>query len=132
MTDRREFSVALQIAIQTRARDSSWRIHCEACGKWCAKRAAYQIDHVIPEGMRPLVDLQKKLVAADGQLLCLECHDKKTDADKASIGLAKRQEAYHLGIEKPGKKKLWRKPQKERAPYRPCVGQLQIARRFGQ
>jgi HNH endonuclease len=128
MTNRREFSVALQIAIQTRARDSSWRIHCEGCGKWCAKRADYHIDHVIPEGM--LADKARALVAADGQLLCVDCHDIKTDKDKAAIGLAKRREAYHLGIEKPGKKKLRTRPRKERQPYRPAVGQSQVARRY--
>lgn len=110
MTMRREFDVATTLAIVNRATDSSWRIHCESCGVWCKSRRNYHIDHVIPEGMRPKDDKAHKLTPADGQLLCLDCHDKKTDKDKSEIGLAKRREAYDKGIEKPHKQKFKRWP----------------------
>lgn len=128
MSGYRKFSVAVQIAIVNRASDSSWRIHCERCGKWCRKRADYQIDHVIPEGMRPLEDKKRALTAADGQLLCLDCHDLKTDKDKGEIALAVRREAYSLGIDKPGKKKIRTRPRKERPPYRPPPGLPRLMR----
>jgi HNH endonuclease len=124
----RKFSVVVQVAITNRAMDSSFRLHCEACGKWCPKRADYEIDHVIPEGMRPAADKLEKLKPADGQLLCRECHDKKTDKDKGEIALAVRREAYSLGIEKPGKKKMRSKPRKERPPYRPAAGPPRLMR----
>lgn len=126
----RKFSVAVLIRIVLRA-SVGGRVHCERCGKWCPKRKDYQIDHVIPEGMRPPEDLKRALVAADGQLLCLDCHDRKTDKDKGEIALAVRREAYALGIERPDKKKMRGRPRKERAPYRPTVGKPRIAREYG-
>lgn len=128
MTDRRNFSVVIQVAITNRAMDSSFSVHCEACGKWCPKRADYEIDHIIPEGMRPAADKLEKLKPADGQLLCRECHDRKTDKDKGEIALAVRREAYSLGIERPGKKKMRSKPRKERPPYRPAAGPPRLMR----
>lgn len=129
MTERREFDVATKIAIVNRASDSSWRIHCERCGLWCKSRRDYQIDHVIPEGMRPLIDKERKLSAADGQLLCLVCHDEKTDKDKSEIGLAKRQEAYDKGIDKPRKRKWRRWPPRVRERERPpAVGKPRLMR----
>lgn len=120
MTERREFDVKARVAIIFRACGSGRVPHCEKCGAWCPKRKDYHIDHVIPEGMRPIADQARKLVAADGQLLCLDCHDAKTDKDKAEIGLAKRREAYHRGVEKPHKQKFRRWPpqvrERERKP----------------
>lgn len=129
MSDRREFDVATQIAIVNRASDGSWRIHCECCGEWCPKRKDYHIDHVIPEGMRPLADKARKLVAADGQLLCVECHDKKTDKDKSEIGLAKRREAYDKGVKRPGKQGFHRWPPRVQRPhYQPVDGMPRLMR----
>jgi hypothetical protein len=93
---RREFSQSDRIAIVGRASDGAGRVHCERCGAWCKRRADYQIDHVVPEGMRPDADLARKLTPADGQLLCVAvCHPGKTKADKGDIGEAKRREARH-------------------------------------
>jgi hypothetical protein len=93
---RREFTQDDRIAIKGRATDSSGRVHCEGCGVWLPKRSDYQIDHIIPEGMRPLIDLQRKLTPADGQLLCIAvCHPRKTGDDKGDIGEAKRREGKH-------------------------------------
>jgi hypothetical protein len=93
---RREFTQADKIAIRGRATDSSGNVHCEGCGVWLKRKTDYQIDHVIPEGMRPLADLKRKLTPADGQLLCVAvCHPAKTKGDKGHIGEAKRREAKH-------------------------------------
>jgi hypothetical protein len=128
---RLEFTVAVQVAIVNRASDSSWRIHCESCGVFCKSRADYEIDHIRAEGMRPIGETPRKLTAADGQLLCTAvCHPEKTKADKGDIALAKRQEAYALGIEKPGKKKIRRRKREKRPAYRPPPGRTEIARRF--
>lgn len=124
----RKFSVAARIAIVARASDMSFRVHCERCGEWCKSRKDYQIDHVIPEGMRPAEDVSRPLVAADGQLLCLDCHDKKTDGDKARIALAVRREAYALWIEPSGKKKMRARPKAPKPPFRPCAGSPRLAR----
>jgi hypothetical protein len=93
---RREFTQEDRIAIRGRATDSSGNVHCEGCGVWLKRKTDYQIDHVIPEGMRPLADLKRKLRPADGQLLCVAvCHPAKTKDDKGHIGEAKRREAKH-------------------------------------
>ena len=126
----RKFSTSVRIDIVDRATIGG-RIHCERCGKFCRKRADYQIDHVIPEGMRPAEDKKRALVAADGQLLCAgpdSCHDKKTDKDKGEIALAVRREAYALGIERPGKIKMRSRPRKERPPYQPAAGVPRLQR----
>jgi HNH endonuclease len=125
---RREFSIADQIAIVRGATDSSYRIHCSSCGVWCKSRKDYQIDHVIPEGMRPAADRRRKLVRADGQVLCLRCHSEKTPRDVSDIGEAKRREAYAAGLERPGKKKIAH-AKRERQPYRPPAGTPALARR---
>lgn len=128
---RREFTLDDRIAIRGRATDSSGNVHCEGCGVWLKHKADYQIDHVIPEGMRPLADLERKLTPADGQLLCVAvCHPEKTEDDKGDIGEAKRREAAHLGVDKPGKTKIPRRRKRERPPYRPPSGQPAMARRY--
>lgn len=127
----RKFSVAACIAIVERA-SAGGRIHCERCGRWCPKRADYQIDHIIPEGIRPAEDLKRALVAADGQLLCLDCHDKKTDKDKGEIAVAHRRQAYALGLERPGKPKMRSRPKAPRPAYKPAAGKPRIAREYGQ
>jgi hypothetical protein len=123
----RKFSAAVQVAIVERAKVDG-AICCERCGEWCPKRSDYQIDHVIPEGMRPAEDLKRALKPADGQLLCLDCHDVKTDVDKARIALAVRREAYAHGIERPGKKKMRSRPKERKPRYRPAAGVPRLAR----
>lgn len=126
----RKFSVAVRIRIVLRA-SIGGQVHCERCDKWCPKRKDYQIDHVIPEGMRPPEDLKRALVAADGQLLCLDCHDRKTDKDKGEIAVAHRRQAYALGLERSGKKKIRLRAKAPRPPYKPAAGKPRIAREYG-
>jgi HNH endonuclease len=132
---RREFSLADRIAIRGRASDASGRVHCERCGRWCPKKADYQIDHVIPEGLRPAADLGRKLTPADGQLLCVAvCHPEKTKGDKGDIGKAVRLEAAHLGVSTPPARKINWGARKEPKPAVTKIanGKSRIAREYGQ
>lgn len=130
---RREFSVSDRIAIVGRASDGAGKIHCERCGAWCQKKADYQIDHVIPEGMRPAVDLKRKLTPADGQLLCVAvCHPRKTEKDKGDIGKAVRLEAARLGVKTPPRRKINWGRQEPKPPLKVAAGKPRLAREYGQ
>lgn len=87
-----EFSPAVRRAIEARATDESGLVHCERCGVWCKSRSDYEIDHKRAEGLQPIGEKRRKLVAADGELMCLDCHAKKTLEDKGFIAEAKRRE----------------------------------------
>ena len=130
---RREFTLADRIAIRGRATDASGRVHCERCGRWCPKKADYEIDHVIAEGKRPAADLARKLTPADGQLLCVAvCHPQKTKIDKGDIGKAVRLEAAALGVKPPRRKINWgtRKEPKPKLT-KVAIGKSRIAREYG-
>jgi hypothetical protein len=129
---RREFSQSDKIAIRRRAADSSGRVHCERCGRWCPKKADYQIDHILAEGMRPAADFKRKLTPADGQLLCIAvCHPVKTKADKGNIGEAKRREAAELGFRPAPKRKIgWGHEKAARPPLKVANGLPAMARRY--
>ena len=131
---RREFTLADRIAIRGRASDAQGRVHCERCGRWCPKKADYQIDHIIAEGLRPAADLKRKLTPADGQLLCVAvCHPVKTDDDKGRIGKAKRLEAAHVGVNKPPARKInWGHEKEARPALKVANGKPRIAREYGQ
>jgi hypothetical protein len=130
---RREFSQSDRIAIRGRASDGSGRVFCEGCGVWLKQRADYEIDHVIPEGMRPLADLQRKLTPADGRLLCVAvCHPRKTKDDKGDINEGKRREAAELGLRTPPRRKIgWGREKADRPPLQVAPGKPSIARRYG-
>jgi hypothetical protein len=128
---RREFSQSDRIAIVRRATDSSGRIHCSRCGAWVKRRADYQIDHVLAEGMRPAADLKRKLTPADGQLLCVAvCHPRKTTEDKGEIAEAKRREAAELGLRTPRRKIGWGREKADRPPLKVANGPPAMARRY--
>ena len=92
------FSSALKRAIERRATDMTGRKWCEQCGAECVTRADYQIDHCVPEGVQPANDNRPPLTADDGKLLCLACHDKKTERDVFEIAKAKRLIEKHRVI----------------------------------
>lgn len=131
---RRNFTLADRIAIVGRASDPAGRVHCERCGAWCRKRADYEIDHVVPEGMRPAADLTRKLTPADGQLLCVAlCHPQKTRADKGDIGKAKRLESAELGVKPPPRRKInWGHEREDKPPLKVAAGKPRLAREYGQ
>jgi hypothetical protein len=106
-------------------------ICCEKCGQALgAKR--YEIDHIIPEALRPEADKQKKITIAEGQLLGFCCHrgaDGKTNQDVKAIAKAKRVYDRANGLKSPKQKipgrgfplseKAARRQTKPALPYRP-------------
>jgi hypothetical protein len=125
---RREFPQSVQVQIIARATVGS-RVHCEnpKCGAWI-KNKKWEIDHIIAEGL--VIDKAKKLTAADGQLLCISCHDAKTPGDTSAIAEAVRREARDMGARKPGKKEIDHPPKPKREPYQPAAGVPEIMRRY--
>lgn len=69
-----EFSKATKREIYIRAGGPETP-HCECCGM-PVKNKCFEYDHICEEWER--TDGREKLTAADGQLLCIPCHDKKT------------------------------------------------------
>lgn len=97
---RREFNTTARRAIVERATGDDGRIRCEACGSDLTAKA-FEIDHVIPEGLVPEWRKDKPLTAAEGQLLGACCHrgeEGKTNKDVKQIAKAKRQRAKHQGL----------------------------------
>jgi HNH endonuclease len=88
------FSAASTRTIVQRATDMQGRTWCEECGRECPTRADFELDHCVAEGRR-VQDKRAPLTAEDGQLLCLDCHDKKTRRDRYEIDKTKRLEGKH-------------------------------------
>lgn len=99
---RREFSRNQKEQIVERSKRNGV-ICCEGCGLVLAGKK-YEIDHRIPEALRPEADKKLPLSIADGQLLGKDCCHRgkhgKTIKDVAQIAKAKRQNARHLGIKR--------------------------------
>jgi hypothetical protein len=75
-------------------------VYCEGCGV-ALKQGAWEIDHIIAEGLRPEADKQRPITIAEGQLLGKCCHrgpDGKTNKDVKAIAKSNRQFAGHNGI----------------------------------
>jgi len=92
---RREFTQSQREAIRRRATNAAGEICCEGCGAVLTGKRR-EIDHIIPEALRPEADKKKPLTIADGQLLGECCHrgpDGKTRHDVAQIAKGKRQNA---------------------------------------
>jgi hypothetical protein len=109
---RQEFSDGVMLEIIRRATDQDEKTRCENCGLWVKSRNEFEIDHTLSEGMRPLGEtMRPRLTAKDGQLLCLTCHDEKTNDDSQQRSKAKRREM--------------------KQPLKVVKGLTNIARRFG-
>lgn len=99
---RREFTQKQREAIVERATKNSV-ICCEGCNLVLAGKA-YEIDHIIPEALRPSADKKTKLTIADGQLLGFCCHrgpDGKTAKDVKQIAKGRRQFNKDKGLTRP-------------------------------
>jgi hypothetical protein len=118
---RREFSRTVYAQIVHRATQSG-QVACEGCGLILGRKP-YHVDHTIPDAL--FLDKGRKLTAADGKLLGVECcHAPKTKDDVAVIAEAKRREAKHLGMKTRQKQKIPSqpkapKPVRERLPELP-------------
>jgi hypothetical protein len=104
MTKRREFTPAQKRQIVERSKNEDGNICCEGCGLVLAGKA-HEIDHIIPEGLRPDTDKRNPLTIADGQLLGKDCchrgEDGKTSKDQAQIAKANRQFDKDSGLKRP-------------------------------
>lgn len=103
---RREFTRNQKEQIVERSKNARGQICCERCGQVLGGKP-HEIDHIIPEALRPEADKKAKLTIAEGQLLGKCCHrgeDGKTNKDVAQIAKAKRQYNGANGIKaKPAK-----------------------------
>ncbi len=61
------------------------RCPCELQPGW------FQVDHVVPDG------IGGPSILSNAQVLCTDCHDRKTQVDRKRIDKAKRQSDAHLG-----------------------------------
>lgn len=90
---RREFTRNQKEEIVERARNASGKVACERCGL-ILKKGAWEIDHIIPEALRPEADKKVKITIVEGQLLGKSCchrgKDGKTNQDVKAIAHAKR------------------------------------------
>ena len=99
---RREFTRNQREQIVERSKRNGV-ICCEGCGQVLGAKP-YEIDHVIPEALRPEADKQAKLTIAEGQLLGKCCHrgeGGKTSKDVTQIAKAKRQYDKAHGLKRP-------------------------------
>ena len=131
---RREFTLSDRIAIRGRASDGNGRVHCERCGRWCPKKADYQIDHVLAEGMRPLADPQAQ-AHPGGRAAPLRRRLPPTKDERGYAGdiaeAAVRREAAHLGSSAPRRRKInWGREKADKPPLEVAHGSLAMARRY--
>lgn len=114
---RREFPRDVYAQIVRRAMLPTGEIACEGCGLVLGKRP-YHVDHTIPDAL--LLDKNRKLTAADGKCLGVECcHAPKTKVDVSNIAEAKRREVKHLGMKTKAKVKI---PGPPKAPKQTPAG----------
>lgn len=89
---RREFTRNQKEQIVERSKNALGQKCCERCGLVLDGKP-HEIDHIIPEALRPEADKKAKLTIAEGQLLGKCCHrgeDGKTNKDVTQIAKAKR------------------------------------------
>lgn len=98
---RREFTRNQKEQIVERAKVDG-TVRCERCHA-ALKKGAWEIDHIIAEGLRPEADKQKPITIAEGQLLGKACchrgADGKTNHDVKAIAKAKRRYDRDNGIQ---------------------------------
>lgn len=105
---RREFTRNQKEQIVERSKRNG-SICCERCGIVLSGKP-YEIDHIIPEALRPEADKKTRITIAEGQLLGKACchrgTDGKTNADVTQIAKAKRQYDRANGIKTAKKKPI--------------------------
>lgn len=117
---RREFTRNQREQIVERSKNERGEICCEKCRLVLAGKP-YEIDHTIPEALRPEADKQKPITIAEGQLLGLCCHrgpEGKTNKDVAQIAKAKRQYDRANGLKTKAKQKIASRPKSPPKPTR--------------
>lgn len=101
MSDRREFTAKQKLAMWRRA----WG-HCERCRRKIVGKLTPNYDHTVPDAV---ADKSKPITIDDGQCLCSECHDLKTNTqawgeasrgDKTEIAKTDRLIEKRAGVRK--------------------------------
>jgi hypothetical protein len=123
MTDRRNFSLRVQVEIRQRATVAGVR-YCEKCGDQAMRG---DVHHKKQDAME--IDKSRRLTAADGLYLCLWCHKIETKRQAAELALVLAREASHLGAKKPGKVKIGKREKPPRLPVRVANGVPALMRR---
>ena len=113
-----EFPRTVKVAVVKRCQRANV-VYCEACGLPARK---WQIDHVIADahGGKPVIE--------NAMLICEPCFSIKNPKDTTIAAKLKRQEAKHLGAERP-KPRIPAPPKRERVSKAPVVGMSEIQRR---
>lgn len=100
---RREFTRNQREEIVERSKRGGKFICCEKCGQVLGAKP-YEIDHIIPEALRPEADKKQKITIAEGQLLGMKCchrgEEGKTKQDVKTIAKAKRQYDQANGLKR--------------------------------
>lgn len=117
MASRRNFTRNQREQIIERSKTARGEICCEGCGLVLAGKP-YEVDHIIPEALRPEADKQRPITVAEGQLLGKDCchrgADWKTNQDVAKIAKAKRQYDRANGLNTRPKSKIAQRPKQPR------------------
>lgn len=104
MSNRREFTDKQKVEIFQRANGC-----CERCKRKVVGKLRPHYDHSTPDAV---ADKSKPLTSKDGQLLCSDCHDKKTNeqswgpaskGDKTEIAKTDRIIRKAAGVKKRGR-----------------------------
>ena len=104
-----EFSAAVKAEIIARATRAGAR-HCEACPAQIPDGEG-EIDHIVAEWTRSATERRDraKLTAADGWLLCRDCHVSKSKREAVERKRTDGAARYHAGKKrKSGGFKGWR------------------------
>ncbi|MCP2134543.1 hypothetical protein J2S28_001595 [Rhizobium sp. SLBN-94] len=126
---RREFTPTQRREIVSRSKNADGFICCEGCGQVLGAKP-YEIDHIIPEGLRPEVDKQRKITIVEGQLLGKDCchrgENGKTKKDQKQIAKSNRQFDRSQGLKRPKQKiptnnSLRTRQPKKAVVYRPVT-----------
>lgn len=126
---RREFTPTQRREIVSRSKNADGFICCEGCGQVLGAKP-YEIDHIIPEGLRPEVDKQRKITIVEGQLLGKDCchrgENGKTKKDQKQIAKSNRQFDKSQGLKRqkqkiPTNNTLRTRQPKKAVVYRPVT-----------
>ncbi len=129
---RREFTRNQREQIVERSKNELGQICCERC-KLVLGGKPFEIDHIIPEALRPEADKQWKITIAEGQLLGKCCHrgkDGKTNRDVTAIAKSKRQYDRANGLKQPKQSIPGRGFAKRSKPDRPLKPALPAAQLY--
>ena len=131
MANRQNFTRAVLVEMAKRCTRPDGQMACERCGAIGVRLEAH---HGIMDAMKSAEAKKRRLTAADGEMICVPCHQPETARQRKELARAEASEARHLGVHRA------RKPFRSRG-FPPAVpkdrtvtkhtnGVNEIARRF--